>query len=365
MTNRLPAILLGFTLMNAAASPPPLRVACVGDSITYGDQIADRARDAYPAVLERLSAGRYLAGNFGVNGATALKTPFRDWTRTRAYRDAMTFRPDVVVVMLGINDLFFPDLHDRYPGDLQDLVARFQSLPSPPRLFLCTLTPIAPAGSQAHANRLIRDTMNPAIRDVAARTGAQVIDISAAFPNRLDLLPDGLHPNPEGAELIARAVLAALDAAIAPDIPLQAAPAPGPPTLSIHHEAAAARHRAEQWLQSRPPPEDLPETTPAADPAPLLPLLDGETPEGADDLFLAFASLAAALDRQGQETVFIADGRPVAWRETLLHQLVRRQRIDAAGGGYWGPAGSDSLSPEALRATTHALRAIAIAGGRQ
>lgn len=364
---------MGAGLMTSlATAQAPLRVACVGDSITYGDQIPNRTRDAYPAVLERLSAGRFLTGNFGVNGATALKTPFRDWTRTRAYRDAITFNPDIVVVMLGINDLAYPNLHDRYPDDLRSIVARFQSLPSAPRLFLCTLTPIAPAEHQAHANRTIRDTMNPAIRAVAAQTGAHIIDISAAFPNRLDLLPDGLHPNPEGAELIARTILAAIDAALSPATPVQSAPVAGPPDLSIRHEALAARHRAELWLQHQPAPEGL--RDPVAewddrdlrtpdDVAHLLPLLDGTIPADLGDPLYSFAALAIALDRIGHETVFLPGNRPVAWREALLHQLVQRQSIEPDGGGFWSPPTQKADSAATVESTIHALRAIATALG--
>jgi len=136
---------LGMLVMTSTVpAHPPLRVACVGDSITYGAEIPDRARQSYPAVLERLSEGRLITGNFGVSGTTAVPAPFRAWTRTQAFREALAFSPDIVVLMLGINDLAFPDLHNRYPDDLRDIVQRFQALRSSPRLFLCTLTPIAP-----------------------------------------------------------------------------------------------------------------------------------------------------------------------------------------------------------------------------
>ena len=138
---------LSYFLMTALAfARPPLRVACIGDSITYGAELPDRATQSYPAVLERLAAGRFVVGNFGVNGATALEGILcRSWTDTLACRDALVFAPDLVVAMLGINDLAFPDRLARYPADLRALVARFQRLPSAPRIFLCTLTPIAPA----------------------------------------------------------------------------------------------------------------------------------------------------------------------------------------------------------------------------
>jgi lysophospholipase L1-like esterase len=351
----------------------PLRVACIGDSITYGDQLADRAVQSYPAVLERLSRGRYLTGNFGVNGTTALTGIFfRSWTDTAACRAALAFAPDIAVVMFGINDLAFPDLLTRYPTDLRDIVVRFQKLPSAPRVYLCTLTPIAPEEQPAFANRAIRDTMNPAIRAVAAETGAGLIDLSAIFPNRLELLPDGLHPGAEGAELIARTVLAALDAKPSPPPQIQSAPAAGPVDISIRNEAFAAKSRAERWMNSHPAPTDLREASAffkgrdlrsPVDVADLLTLLSGQPSKSGGDTFYSYVALAFALDRIGQETVFLADGQPVAWREALLHELVLRQKVDAAGGGSWiDPAAADPAA-DAACSTAYALRAMAIALG--
>jgi lysophospholipase L1-like esterase len=51
------------------------RVACVGDSITYGSDIANRTRDSYPAQLEQILQqydSAWEVSNFGVSGATML-----------------------------------------------------------------------------------------------------------------------------------------------------------------------------------------------------------------------------------------------------------------------------------------------------
>ena len=356
--NRWLAALLSLPLMTAcAAASTPLRIACVGDSITYGDQLADRETQSYPAVLAQLGGGRFVIGNFGVNGATALSGTGRAWTDTPACREALAFAPDAVIVMLGINDLLnHADWLDRYPAALRDVVARFQALPAAPRLFLCTLTPIAPPDAAAEANRTIRDVLNPAIRAVAAETGASVVDVSSAYPNRLDWLPDGLHPSPAGAELLARTVLAALDAP-APSAPrIQPAPVAGPVDLSIRNEALAAKARAELWRKSRPALADLRDPCAFGATAALLPLLSGAA-GSVPDPFFSCAALACALDRAGEATVFLPDGRPVAWREALLHQLVQRQQIDARGGGHWDATGNDA-DPDtayALQALAHAL----------
>ena len=49
------------------------RIACVGDSITYGAAIRDRVKNCYPMVLGGLLGGKYSVRNFGVNGTTLLK----------------------------------------------------------------------------------------------------------------------------------------------------------------------------------------------------------------------------------------------------------------------------------------------------
>lgn len=369
--NRSVAVLLVLSSMAASAlAQTPRRVACVGDSITYGDKLSDRGVQSYPAVLERLARGRFAVGNFGVNGATALQTTGRAWTDTAACRDALAFAPDLVVVMLGINDLAFPDCAARFAADLRAIVARFQALSPSPRVYLCTLTPIAPEERQAHANRDIRDIMNPSIRAVAADVGATVVDVAAAFPKREELLPDGLHPSPEGAELIARAVLAALDAPAAPPPQIQPAPVAGPVDVSIRHEARAAKTRAELWLKTKALPDNLPPPLSffiSQKPGmshDLLSLLDGAPAATNHNLFFAYAALATRLDREGEETVFLADGRPVAWREALLHQLVQRQRIDAQGGGFWSRTdGETEAAAETARSTAYALQALAIALG--
>ena len=353
------AALLFLPFMTACtAASTPLRLACVGDSITYGDKLADRETQSYPAVLAQLSGGRFITGNFGVNGATALQGTGRAWTDTAACRDALAFAPDVVVVMLGINDLAFPDSYSRYPADLETLVRRFQALPSAPRVWLCTLTPIAPAQEQAPANRAIREILVPAIRAVAGRTGAGLIDIASAYPNRLDLLPDGLHPTSAGAELIARTVLAAVNAPVSPAPQIQPAPVAGPVDLSIRNEALAAKARAELWRKNQPALADLRDPCACGNPDALLPLL-APAAAAVPDPYFSFAALACALDRAGEATVFLPDGRPVAWREALLHQLVQRQKIDAHGGGYWDATGND-----AGRDTAYALQALARALGQ-
>lgn len=50
----------------------PIRVACVGNSITFGSSIANRDKDSYPAVLGQMLGEGYEVRNFGFSGRVLL-----------------------------------------------------------------------------------------------------------------------------------------------------------------------------------------------------------------------------------------------------------------------------------------------------
>ena len=74
-------------------SSEAIRVACVGDSITYGSSIRYRLRDCYPAQLGRLLGDGWQVRNFGVSGATMLKSGDKPYGKEQAYRDVPAFAP--------------------------------------------------------------------------------------------------------------------------------------------------------------------------------------------------------------------------------------------------------------------------------
>lgn len=57
----------------------PVKVACVGNSITYGTGIAEREKYAYPVQLQQLLGDAYEVGNFGRPGATLLNKGHRPY----------------------------------------------------------------------------------------------------------------------------------------------------------------------------------------------------------------------------------------------------------------------------------------------
>src|ERR1017187_8508802 len=70
---------------SATAETAKWRVACVGDSITYGFGIADREHQSYPAQLGALLGSDWDARNYGVSGATLLKAGGAPYWNQDAY----------------------------------------------------------------------------------------------------------------------------------------------------------------------------------------------------------------------------------------------------------------------------------------
>lgn len=183
----------------------PVRVACVGDSITYGARIADRPNNCYPAQLGRLLGSGFDVRNFGVNGATLLRQGNRPYWKTGAYQKALAFNPQVVLIKLGTNDSKMDNWQykDAFEKDYVDLVQSFHSLAGRPRVILLLPVPAWISGEKIDAGRVQREVV-PMVRRVARQTNSEIIDLHSAFHGREDWMNvDKIHPNAAGAKAIA------------------------------------------------------------------------------------------------------------------------------------------------------------------
>ncbi|MFH1026730.1 MAG: GDSL-type esterase/lipase family protein [Pseudomonadota bacterium] len=202
----------------AQASQPspvsdPIRVACVGDSITYGMRVSNRKANCYPAVLGRMMGARYEVRNFGVSGATVSRQGDLPYWDCPAFEAVSAFAPHIVVLMLGTNDSGLREQEelDDFSRDYRNMIDHFTGLATPPRVFICVPPPIF--GILRHNDRSgLENNIIPRIRQAAAAKNLPVIDVHAALQNRRDLFPDGLHPNAAGAAIIAETVYKSLAA---------------------------------------------------------------------------------------------------------------------------------------------------------
>jgi lysophospholipase L1-like esterase len=213
-------LLLGILFLSAAGCSPGeegaepatvLRVACVGDSITYGNGIEDRERWSYPAQLGRRLGAGYEVRNFGVNGATLLKKGNLPYREQPVFREALDFEPHLVIINLGINDTQPGNWKHKkeFAVDYKALIACFADLASRPKVYACLPLP-AFGDKVAYQDRVLREQMIPMIRAMAREAGVPVIDLYSALEGRPGCLIDSFHPNREGARIMAETIYSAL-----------------------------------------------------------------------------------------------------------------------------------------------------------
>ena len=189
--------------IRVADYPGTIRVACVGDSITAG--VGAAAGQAYPDQLGKMLGQPWEVRNFGVSGATLLKHGDLPYQKQAAFRAALKYQPQVVIVMLGTNDSKPQNwrLEKQFVADYQDLVRQFAKLPSKPRIFLCRPVPVPAPGNWGINEPVVRKEM-PLIDKIAKEEHVNVIDMHAALQDHAEMFPDHVHPNTAGAAVMAK-----------------------------------------------------------------------------------------------------------------------------------------------------------------
>lgn len=184
-----------------------IRVACVGDSITFGSTIQNRALNSYPAHLGELLGDKWEVRNFGRSGATLLKKGDRPYWTQKEYQDALAFNPHVVIIKLGTNDSKPQNWEFKadYVSDYVSLIKSFQALKTRPIIRICYPAPVY-ADKWGINNPVVKDEIIPFIDEVSKNTGVRIIDLYKALSQQEENFPDKIHPNAQGAKKMAEAV---------------------------------------------------------------------------------------------------------------------------------------------------------------
>ncbi|MFA6960511.1 MAG: GDSL-type esterase/lipase family protein [Opitutaceae bacterium] len=265
----------GPTLRAEAAKPvdwSAVRVVFVGDSITgqgrnrtggYVNEIEKALRAVYPGGRAELVAlggsGQSVGGWTGIEQASRTESKLLDVPKLDV-RVELDHPADVLVVMLGMNDVIAPYVDesdasvDRWAGQYAQLVEALARRAKPSVVALAGITPCT-EDLATPKNRLI-DRLNTRVRALAERTGAVYLPVPEAVRTVLHegrtmgpdfhVTYDSVHPDDAGHMAVAMGMLRGLGATRAVDwindnrlAPLLKRAAVRPPAISWELQSAA------------------------------------------------------------------------------------------------------------------------------
>ena len=208
MQNELTSWLRSFK----APRKDAVRVACIGNSITFGAGIKNRSRDSYPSVLSRMLGDGYWVKNFGVSARTMLNKGDHPYMNELAYKNALAFNPNIVVIKLGTNDSksFNWKYKADFMKDAQTMIDAFKALPAQPKIYLCYPSKAYLTGDGINDDIISKEII-PMIRKLARKNNLSVIDLHTAMDGMPELFPDRIHPNEKGAAKMADIIFDAIE----------------------------------------------------------------------------------------------------------------------------------------------------------
>lgn len=188
-----------------------IKVACVGDSTTYGHGITNWPKNNYPVLLQNLLGESYHVNSYGVSGRAVQDNSDQPYTALPHYQDSLAYRADIVVFMMGINDSKPENWFgaEAFKESLNSLLDSYADS----RILLCTPAAAFFLNGQTEGitshdiQPLVAQEIVQVVREVAQERDCPLIDIyelTAQHPEWF--AKDGVHPNNEGAAAIAQEI---------------------------------------------------------------------------------------------------------------------------------------------------------------
>jgi hypothetical protein len=121
---------------------------------------------------------------------------------------AIEAKPDILVFQHGVNDQSTLSSIGDFAWSYRQLVREAKAALPNTTIVCLTITPTRRGGENAQ----FHDISNTIIQEIAAKEGVLLAQVNQALDGRLDLFPDGLHPNDSGhrimGETVAKTILA-------------------------------------------------------------------------------------------------------------------------------------------------------------
>ncbi len=196
------------------AQNPKIKIACIGNSVTYGYGLKDPSTQSYPVQLQQMLGEKYEVKNFGHSGATLLRKGHNPYFKTKEFTEAINLVPDIAIIHLGLNDTDPRDWNN-YSNDFRSdyswLIDTFRKVNPQVKVYICLMTPIFNDHPRFRSGT--RDwywEIQNLIPGIAKVNHTGLIDLHTPFYFHPNLFPDALHPNKEGAVILAKTVYGAV-----------------------------------------------------------------------------------------------------------------------------------------------------------
>ncbi|MCH5158052.1 MAG: hypothetical protein J1F33_02530 [Clostridiales bacterium] len=192
------------------------RVACIGDSLTYGHAWHN---ESYPVYLQELLGGGVEVKNFGVNGSAVTnrnESGYKlKYDTLKEYSDSIAFKPDIAVIMLGSNDGYnWNGAEPTFDAEYEKLVESYFTNGAD-RVVLLTAPPTLENNAFNISDDVLKTEVCPRQRQLSESLGTPLVDLREVLEALDDLGPlyrpgDGVHFSVEGAKKVASTVRDAL-----------------------------------------------------------------------------------------------------------------------------------------------------------
>ena len=187
-----------------------IKIAAVGDSLTYGYGLENRQQDAYPSILLELLGSHYQVANYGLSGRSLLSTSDYPYLKEKNAQQSLESDADIVIIMIGSNDSRAAYWNkEQFIKEYRDFVKGYIKLPSQPDVFIVA-PPYVPTSRFGLNNEVIRDEIQQIVEDVAAELGVHFINLYPVTEGHPEYYSDGLHLTPLGKRKIEKAIFSAL-----------------------------------------------------------------------------------------------------------------------------------------------------------
>ncbi|MCI9641303.1 MAG: hypothetical protein HFJ98_00685 [Eubacterium sp.] len=191
-----------------------IKVACVGDSITFGCTVRNRNKNNYPAVLGRMLGEKYCVNNFGYTNRTAIKSADYPYTNEKLYQQSLDLKPDIVVIMLGSNDSKVNNWdRDKFIKDYCEIIDSYLKSESSPKVYVLAPPPLFEIRGKVMwqlRKNIVDNEICPVVKFIADKMNVHYIDMHSIFENKRELFSDGVHPNAKGSRLFAQTIYEAI-----------------------------------------------------------------------------------------------------------------------------------------------------------